>query len=250
MSLNTIAGRSFNDLTQYPVFPFIIKDYTSPELDITDASVYRNLSKAMGDQHPGRSNMFMEKYNVRTLPHNLLTLQTLLEMKQTPYLYGSHYSNIGTVLHFMVRLEPFSQYLIEFQGITLLIWLLNFVGGKFDLPDRIFHCIDTTWKLSSEISNADVKELIPEFYNLPIFLENSNDFDLGIRSNGERVGAIVLPEWAGGSARNFIIKHRQALESQFVSHQIPNWIDLIFGYKQVCDPTSRVFILHRTEKKL
>jgi hypothetical protein len=30
--LNTLAGRSYNDLTQYPVFPWVLADYTSPTL--------------------------------------------------------------------------------------------------------------------------------------------------------------------------------------------------------------------------
>ena len=30
MHLNTLAGRSYNDLMQYPVFPWIIADYDSP----------------------------------------------------------------------------------------------------------------------------------------------------------------------------------------------------------------------------
>lgn len=34
MSLNTLAGRSYNDLNQYPVFPWILNDYTSMELDL------------------------------------------------------------------------------------------------------------------------------------------------------------------------------------------------------------------------
>ncbi len=29
MHLNTQAGRTYNDLTQYPVFPWILSDYTS-----------------------------------------------------------------------------------------------------------------------------------------------------------------------------------------------------------------------------
>ena len=29
MHLNTLSGRSYNDLMQYPVFPWIIKDYGS-----------------------------------------------------------------------------------------------------------------------------------------------------------------------------------------------------------------------------
>lgn len=34
MALNSISGRSFNDLSQYPVFPHVIADYTSAELDL------------------------------------------------------------------------------------------------------------------------------------------------------------------------------------------------------------------------
>lgn len=48
MKLNTIAGRSYNDLTQYPVFPWIIKDYQSAELDLTNIEIYRDLSKPVG----------------------------------------------------------------------------------------------------------------------------------------------------------------------------------------------------------
>ncbi|KAF6073512.1 lysosomal trafficking regulator [Phyllostomus discolor] len=39
--LNKHAGRSFNDLMQYPVFPFILADYISETLDLSDPSVYR-----------------------------------------------------------------------------------------------------------------------------------------------------------------------------------------------------------------
>lgn len=41
MQLNKMAGRSYNDLMQYPVFPFVIADYTSQVLDLTDPQVYR-----------------------------------------------------------------------------------------------------------------------------------------------------------------------------------------------------------------
>ncbi|KAM7117553.1 lysosomal-trafficking regulator isoform 2-T4 [Ciconia maguari] len=42
--LNKHAGRSFNDLMQYPVFPFILSDYTSETLDLNDPSVYSTTS--------------------------------------------------------------------------------------------------------------------------------------------------------------------------------------------------------------
>lgn len=58
MVLNTLTGRSFNDLRQYPVFPHIVADHTSPELDTSQLWHLRNLSKPMGVQHPSRVTMF------------------------------------------------------------------------------------------------------------------------------------------------------------------------------------------------
>ncbi|KQJ99367.1 hypothetical protein BRADI_3g42877v3 [Brachypodium distachyon] len=48
MELNTLAGRSYNDITQYPVFPWIIPDYQSKVLNLDDPSTYRDLSKGRG----------------------------------------------------------------------------------------------------------------------------------------------------------------------------------------------------------
>ncbi|KAK4819024.1 hypothetical protein QYF61_024178 [Mycteria americana] len=46
MFLNTIAGRTYNDLNQYPVFPWVITNYESEELDLTLPSNFRDLSKS------------------------------------------------------------------------------------------------------------------------------------------------------------------------------------------------------------
>lgn len=37
--LNTLAGRSLNDLSQYPVLPWVLQDYTSAELNLNDPRV-------------------------------------------------------------------------------------------------------------------------------------------------------------------------------------------------------------------
>ena len=41
MELNKLAGRTFNDLMQYPVFPFILSNYNGEELDLKCAENFR-----------------------------------------------------------------------------------------------------------------------------------------------------------------------------------------------------------------
>lgn len=43
----------------------------------------------------------------------------------------------------------------------------------------MFHSVREAWLSASKHNMADVKELIPEFFYLPEFLLNSNNFDLG-----------------------------------------------------------------------
>ena len=40
---------------------------------------------------------------------------------------------------------------------------------------------------------------------------------------------VELPPWANGSADEFVRMHRAALESDYVSDHIHEWLDLIFG---------------------
>lgn len=48
MTLNTLAGRSYNDIMQYPVFPWVVADYKSEELDFRNPKTFRDLSKPVG----------------------------------------------------------------------------------------------------------------------------------------------------------------------------------------------------------
>ena len=41
MHLNREAGRSFKDLTQYPVFPWVIADWDSEHLDLSNPATFR-----------------------------------------------------------------------------------------------------------------------------------------------------------------------------------------------------------------
>ena len=115
-------------------------------------------------------------------------------------------------------MEPFTSHFLDLQG------------GKWDHADRMFHSISQTW-VNVLSASADVKELVPEFFYLPEFLRNENGFDLGVKQTGERMGDVELPAWAN-SAEEFVRLNRAALESCFVSENLNEWIDLVFGHKQ------------------
>ncbi|PIN24790.1 hypothetical protein CDL12_02480 [Handroanthus impetiginosus] len=209
MHLNTLAGRGYNDLTQYPVFPWVLADYESENLDLLDPKTFRKLDKPMGCQTSEREDEFKRRYESWDDP------------EIPKFHYGSHYSSAGIVLFYLLRLPPFSTENQKLQG------------GQFDHADRLFNSVRDTWLSAAGKGNtSDVKELIPEFFYMPEFLENRFNLDLGSKQSGEKVGDVILPPWAKGSAREFIRKHREVLESDYVSDHLHHWIDLIFGYKQ------------------
>ncbi|XP_039226242.1 neurobeachin isoform X12 [Drosophila yakuba] len=206
MFLNTIAGRTYNDLNQYPIFPWVLTNYESKDLDLSLPSNYRDLSKPIGALNPSRRAYFEERYeswDSDTIP---------------PFHYGTHYSTAAFTLNWLVRVEPFTTMFLALQG------------GKFDYPDRLFSSVSLSWK-NCQRDTSDVKELIPEWYFLPEMFYNSSGYRLGHREDGALVDDIELPPWAK-SPEEFVRINRMALESEFVSCQLHQWIDLIFGYKQ------------------
>ncbi|KAH7063205.1 hypothetical protein B0J12DRAFT_641803 [Macrophomina phaseolina] len=215
MLVNTMAGRTFNDLTQYPVFPWVLADYTSEELDLNDPKTFRDLSKPMGAQTRQREADFKERY------------QTFAEMSDGTnpvFHYGTHYSSAMIVTSYLIRLQPFVQSYLLLQG------------GSFDHADRLFDSIEKAWNSASRDNMTDVRELIPEFFYLPEFLKNMNGYNFGTKQvTGEKINDVVLPPWAKGDPEIFISKHREALESPYVTRNLHKWIDLVFGYKQQGD---------------
>ncbi|XP_067999009.1 neurobeachin isoform X6 [Melanerpes formicivorus] len=206
MFLNTIAGRTYNDLNQYPVFPWVLTNYESEELDLTLPGNFRDLSKPIGALNPKRAVFYAERY------------ETWEDDQTPPYHYNTHYSTSTSTLAWLVRIEPFTTF------------FLNANDSKFDHPDRTFSSVARSWR-NSQRDTSDVKELIPEFYYLPEMFVNSNGYNLGIREDEVVVNDVDLPPWAK-KPEDFVRINRMALESEFVSCQLHQWIDLIFGYKQ------------------
>ena len=87
-----MAYRSFNDLTQYPVFPWLLINFDSENIDLEDPINYRDLSKPIGALNDKRLEFFLTRY--KNMPED------------KKFMYGTHYSSPGYVVGYLVRKFP------------------------------------------------------------------------------------------------------------------------------------------------
>ena len=209
MIFNFYGNRSYVEMNQYPVFPWILTDYK--EKDINFDKHIRDLSSPMG----------MLELNKKGKDRKKGALEKIKESdsnsSETHYNYGSHYSTPFYLVHYLIRLFPLTQMHIELQG-----------DGSID--KRLFVSISDSF-INASSGHGDFRELIPEFFYLPEMFQNINniDFDLGENSF---TNDVELPEWANKSSFIFVAKMKEILESEEISYKLNELIDLIFGYKQ------------------
>ena len=255
MWLNIYAGRSFNDLTQYPVFPWLITNYSGNEID--NKKDYRNLSLPIGmlglsEKGESRKETYMdiyemvksdlkqmfpdfnygeflkkqddyyENYRNKKKKKDKNSNEMKLDVNHLPYFYGSHYSNPTYISHYLSRIFPYAFVAIEIQG------------EKFDDPDRLFLSMKKTFISASSLKD-DVRELIPEFFIIPEILINKNNLNLdqGKTTSDNKKSAVndvELPPWAKNNACKFVAEMRRILEKG--EFKLNKWIDLIFGSTQ------------------
>ncbi|CAI5737872.1 unnamed protein product [Peronospora farinosa] len=218
MALNVSAGRSYNDASQYPIFPWIIKDYESAELHLDNEDIYRDLRRPIGAQTPEaihRARATYENWDPKTpIP---------------AFHYANTYSHMQSVLYFLIRLAPFTGAVL---GSEEQQFHRRAVGEPtFDsVPDAFRMCTS---------DHRHMFELTPEFFYLPELFSSARNKTLACHfAPGQDISAtaglarnVALPPWAT-SPYDFVRLHRLALESDFVSSNLHHWIDLIFGYKQ------------------
>ena len=231
MWLNIYSNRSYNDISQYPVFPWPLINFDDPlkkeieqndintnnknveQIDLIDYS-YRDLSTPIGMLEIGdEGSKRKETY--------LITFEELKNEEdefsgQKPYFYGSNYSNPIYTCNFLVRVFPFTHISIELQG------------DKLDDSNRLFHSIKNTFTTCTSLK-TDVRELIPEFFYLPEMLLNINNLELGFKDDGSEVNNVLSP--CNNDPYKFIGTMKMILENNKISYNLQNWIDLIFGIK-------------------
>uniref|UniRef100_A0A7S3DCN2 BEACH domain-containing protein n=1 Tax=Palpitomonas bilix TaxID=652834 RepID=A0A7S3DCN2_9EUKA len=210
MHINYLAGRTFQDIGQYPVFPWVLSDYTSKELDLTSPHSYRDLAWPIGAQTEKARAEAIGKYEL---------MREMNDSNFPPRHFGTHYSTSAGVSLFLIRMSPFTELAMEIQE------------GSFDVADRLFGDLPRTYE--GAVSNPnDIRELIPELFYDPRIFAKANGIHFGKNQLGEELEDVRLPAWANGSAETFVRLHMMALESEHVSMNIHKWIDLIFGVCQ------------------
>ena len=81
MVLNKYAGRSFNDISQYPVFPWVISDYDSRKINLSDPKIFRNFKWSIGGISDGKRTRAKLKYDILSGEY----------ADTPPFQLGSHY---------------------------------------------------------------------------------------------------------------------------------------------------------------
>ncbi|ELP86841.1 hypothetical protein EIN_043790 [Entamoeba invadens IP1] len=197
MYLNVKSGRSGLDVSQYPVFPWVIKDNKSQSIDLSSKQIYRDLAYPVVAQDEERR---------KKLQHKFAEVGTH---------YGNHYSSIATPLVFLFRAEPYTyMHMKLFDGHFDTERLIGSIGNFYD-----------------NLQTTPI-EAIPEFYYLPQFTMNFNTIDFGKKKDRSTLKNMELPVWSKNDAREYIRINIMALESPYCSEHLCEWIDLIFGSKQ------------------
>ena len=204
LKINKFSGRTYNDLSQYLVFPWILKDY----LDINDKNYIRDFSLPMSVQ---------EKENLEMIIHNYE-----LDNEPDKSYFKCHYSNSSYVTIYLFRINPFTNNQIKLQS------------GSFDSPNRQIMNLQIICNIFKD--NKETCELIPEyFYFIESFLNMNYNFYGYLNKNLKDIVNNLKLTKDFDSLLELILFHQNFLNSDEISSQIHKWIDNIYGENQITD---------------
>ena len=224
--LNKYSSRSYNDLQQYPIFPWILLRYSedffenkkyilisslqhnNPKLNILNKRLHsqylRLFQYPISAQTDEKREELEKKYD-----------KNFIKFKSH---FNSHYSTNAIILYYLVRTSPFTEGHIKFQG------------GQFDKIERMFFGPDNFLKIV-ELSK-DNREPIPEMFYFYEMYFNMNYNYFGYSNNKKLyLNNVIFNE--NISPFEFVYLNRALLNSELISENINSWINNIFGIKQL-----------------
>ena len=192
--INKYSCRSYNDINQYPVFPW---------LRIINDKI-RDLKNTIAAQTEDSRMMLKEKYS--------------LSSETFPYHYTTHYSNSAFLLYYLIRINPFTDNQITLQN------------NKFDSPGRQFNSIDELLKILS--STSQPREIIPEFFITTEFYYNYNCNFFGVRNNKDLINNLQN-KTGYDTPLDYILSNAIRLELPETKSEINYFFDNVFGVGQM-----------------
>ena len=214
--INKFAGRSYNDLTQYLIFPWVLKDYS----DIKDPNNFRQMKYSMAIQEDSCLEQIKKEYDKDRDIEN-----------RSYFVY--HYSNSANICLYLLRLNPFTYNQIK-------------LNGHFDSPDRQIESMQDMCYVLREFK--ETSELVPEYFFMVECFLNLNYNYFGIRNASSSKKSLVNNITLNidfTSLLEMILFHKNFINSNVISSDINNWIDNIFGENQ---NTSKVNVINSFPK--
>ena len=215
--INKYSGRTFNDLNQYPIFPWIFLG--SSTIIHNKKTILRNMKYFMMTQYEKGKDFAKENYKS--------SLEEQKNKKDKAYHFTIHYSTSAFILYYLLKISPYTEGHIKLQA------------GEIDVPDRLLWSIDNLLSIMSR--TRDNRELIPEYFTTIEFLYNLNYIYLGEKKVGNLiVHDTIVPDLFNSNEEYFyynrLILNNQATEKSksklLPKCEINKWIDLVFGAKQ------------------
>ena len=194
--LNKFSSRSYNDVNQYLIMPWLL----------TKNQSYRQFDLPISLQTEKRQREFLSNSIELSDDHRRH--------------HGNHYSTSAYVCYYLMRTNPFTHNMVRFQS------------NRFDEPDRQFVRITNTLYICENFK--DNRELLPEVYSTPeCFVNlNCNDFGKQASPDYERVHNVTFSPF-GDNIVDFCYKMKNMLNfDDNVNENIYKWFEYVFGMKQ------------------
>ena len=227
--LNKYSTRTYNDLSQYPVFPWLFLKFKNFDKTDEKSDYLRNLKYPLSAQTEAQRIKCIEEYKteLNNIRENEEEEQENGE-KEYPCHFRLHYSNSAYIYYYLMRLNPYCQDMIKLQ---------NYQNEN---PNRIFSSYKNIEYFFKK--GIDNRELIPDFFCSFEFLINLNCCFFGEVKNVRMNDDFILELDIKDKNKNVMIPYvlhlyayKKLLNSIFISKKLHEWVDIIFGKTQLLD---------------
>ena len=251
LKLNKYSTRTYNDTSQYPVFPWLLKKYDNMKELIQKLwskenanqkelfTLFRDMNYPYSQQSEKKRHEAMINFK-----KDVEDQEKLDEEDKFPTHWINHYSTSAFIYYFLMRLNPYLKSFIKLQE------------GRLEEPNRTFNNFKETEE-TLDFQN-DNRELIPDFFCYFDFLLNLNCNLFGIYNNELLIDDfsfflnIDISQYYNRISYFVVslLNYNKVLNHYFVSRIINNWVDIIFGPRQLPNNNKELLECCNVYKKI